>query len=129
MNFAKTPPATHKLFLSGSRKLLLKPSLFSLRLEIALDLVFNCLNHAWDGYNYRDFLLLYGLNDLRGIKRLLKENRAANELRDKYAEELSKDVAQGKQIQKANGMKDALVLNLLRDLRLKRREVRQYVAV
>ena len=38
-------------------------------------------------------------------------------------------MAQGKQIQEANGVKDALVFDVLRDLRLEWRQIRQYVAV
>src|SRR5207248_11182750 len=54
MNLAKAPPASNKLLFLCSRKLFLEPGPLSLRLEIALDLLFHCFDHARHGYNYRN---------------------------------------------------------------------------
>ena len=48
---------------------------------------------------------------------------------DEESQKLSEDVAQGQQVQEAQGMEPLLVLPMLSDLALNRFEVRQHVAV
>ncbi len=59
----------------------------------------------------------------------MKEDLAAKQLRDEDAHELPEDMAERHQVQKANGMKRALPLEIFLDLSLKRREVRQQISM
>ena len=63
------------------------------------------------------------------IQRVLKDDGRRQQLRQKDAEELSEDVAERQQVEKAQRMKDALVLQILADLALQRLQVGQDVAV
>src|SRR5215470_9756782 len=80
MNFAEAPPTTDKLLIRCGRTLPPKPVPSSLCFEIALDLVFDCLDDAGYGYGHGHSFILNRLNNLRRAQRFLKQNRTADKL-------------------------------------------------
>src|SRR5215813_13742537 len=80
MNSAEAPPTTNKLLIRCGRTLSPKPVPSSLCFEVALNLVFDCLDDAGHGYDHGNFLVLNRLNDLRRAQRFLKQNRTADKL-------------------------------------------------
>ena len=80
------------------------------RLEIAFDFLLQRIDEARNGDEHGDALAVDGGHDLGRIERIFKDDSRAQKRRQKNSEELSEDVAQREKIQKAYGMKPALIL-------------------
>src|SRR5208337_5245609 len=103
MDFAEDPPAAQKVLAGGGLEptaKLLQPSVV---LEIALNLLFQRLQHARNRNQHRDSLTADGGDNLGGFERVLKNDRAAHELWEEHAEKLPEDVDERQQVQEADG--------------------------
>jgi len=83
----------------------------------------------WYRYEHRDSLAPDSADDFARLEHILEDHRTAHELRQKYSQELSEHVAQGQQAQEANGMDQALILQISLDFPLERRDIAEHVAV
>ena len=97
--------------------------------EIALDLFLQRLQHARHRDQNRNPLASNGADDLAWFQAVLKNYRPAHELRKKNPQKLPEDVAQRQQVQKANRVDEAFVLEILLNLRLQRCHVRENIAM
>src|SRR5256885_17144894 len=76
-----------------------------------------------------DALAADGVDDVTGLQRLLKKNSSTQQWRHVHAEELPENVAERQQIQKAQWVYESCVFEIRTDLRLKRRDVAEHVAM
>ena len=104
MHAPEDPPAMEEMLSFRRLKAPLKILQTALVLQIALNLFFQRLQHARHRHQHRHALAPDSANDFAGLKRILEYHRAAQELRQKYSQELTKHVTQGQQVQEANGM-------------------------
>src|SRR5919202_1048847 len=94
MHVAEFPPTPRRL--PAPRLFELAPELgeATARLRFALDLLAQCVEQSRHGDDDRDAVAPHGLDDLRGLERVLEKDLAADDLRDKDAHELTEDVAE-----------------------------------
>ena len=129
MNLPESPPSLHELLVFGGFELLMEPCGLARRFHVSLQLVFQRLHQAGNSHHHRNPLVLDGAHHLARIQRVLEQHGRCQQLRQEDTQELSEDMAERQQIEKAQRMKDALVLQILADLALQRLQVGEDVAV
>ena len=113
VNSPESPPALEKA-LAFSRCQLL-PRLAG---KLALDFLLQRLHHSGHRHQHRDPVTADGGQDLARLKARLKDDRSANQARNKHAHVLPEHMAQRKHVEKADRMKNALVLEVFGNLPL-----------
>src|SRR5215469_13638497 len=126
---SKNPPSLEKVLPFGTLVCRAKPFQFALGLEITFDFLLQRLHHARHGDQHGDSLLGDGGDHIGWLKSVLEKDRAAHERWQIHPEELSENMAQRKQIKKADGMHPALVFEIGPDLSLEGCDVREHVPV
>ena len=123
MHAPEDPPAVEEML--SLRRLKPPPKIFqpAFIFQIALDFLFQRLQHARHRHQHRHALAPDGANDFARLERILKDHGAAHQLRQKHSQELSEHMAQGQQVQEANGMDQAFVLQIFLDFRFERRDI------
>src|SRR5262249_3188210 len=111
MNFAEAPPAPEKFFIFGSGK-----SRTHLIGELALDSLLQRFDYSRHRHQHGDSFPLDGGNHFARVQAVLKDHCSPDQRRNEHGHELSEDVAQRKQIEKTNGMKNAFVFEVLGNL-------------
>ena len=110
-------------------RLLLEPLLAASQLKVAFQLFFQRMQDARHRHQHRDAFILDGADDLCRIQGLLKVNRSRNQLWDENSQKLPEDMNQRQQVEKANGMEYALILQIFFDLRFEGFEIGKNIAV
>ena len=123
MHSPEDPPAVEEML--SLRRLKSPPEIFepAFIFQIALDLLLQRLQHARHRHQHRHSLAPDGANDFARLERILENHRAAHQLRQKYSQKLPEHVAQGQQVQEANGMDQAFILQIFLDFCFQRRDV------
>src|SRR6185369_7255022 len=129
MNLPEDPPAMQKMLAFGFSKLFLEIFQHALLFQVALDLLFQRLQHARHRDQHGNSFAANGAYHFAGLEGILKDHGAAHQLRQKHSEELPENMAQRKEVQKTNGMDEALVLQIFLDLCFKRSDIAENIAV
>src|SRR5262252_9218041 len=126
---AKDPPTMQEVLVFCFAESFLECRHFPAVFEIAFYLLLQRLEHTRDADQDRNALPTNGFDHLRGFQFLLKDHGASQQRRQEHAQKLAKDVAEGQQIQKAQGMHEALILQIPLHLALEWGSVRQNVSM
>src|SRR5579862_49938 len=129
VNYAKAPPAAEEMFAFGRFEIALKVFEFAAGCEIALDLILERFDEARDSDEHRYTLVVNRADHFRGVERVEEHRCAAQNLREENSEKLAEHVAERKEIEKAQRMKEAFPAAIAVDFFFEGFEVGEQVAV
>jgi len=129
VNRAETPPAAEEMFTLGRFEIALKFFEIAAGREVALDLILERFDEARDGDEHGHALAVNRADYFRGVERIEEHGCAAQNLRKKNSEKLAEDVAERKEVEKAQGVKEAFPAAVTVDFSFECFEVGEEVAV
>ena len=129
MNGAEAPPAAEEMFAFGRFEIALKFFEVAAGREIALDLILERFNEARDGDEHGHALAVNRADYFCRVKRIQEHGCAAQNLGEENSEKLAEDVAEGKEIEKPQRVKEAFPAAVAIDFFFEGFEVGEQVAV
>ena len=129
VNRAEAPPAAEEMFAFGRFEIALEFFELAAGGEIALDLILERFDEARDGDEHGDTLVVNRADYFRGVERIEEHGCAAENLGEENSEKLAEDVAERKEVEKAQGMKEAFPAAVAVDFFFEGFEVGEQVAV
>src|SRR5882724_7434627 len=129
MNAAKHPGAPEEFPALRAFEPALEPWRPPTDFHFAIDSRAQRIEHARNGYQRGSAFTFYGSKDFRWIRGRFENNRGAQQRWDEQRHELSKNMAQWNERNKAQGMKPALVLAVRFDAAFKRFEICQEISM
>src|SRR5262249_14237463 len=109
---AKDPPTMQEVLVFCVAESFLECRHFPAVFEIAFYFLLQRLEHTRDADQDRNALPTNGFDHLRGFQFLLKDHGASQQRRQEHAQKLAKDMAEWQQVQKAQRMHEALILQI-----------------
>src|SRR5271156_2115703 len=129
MDFAESPPAQKKVLLLRAREIFLKLLQLAITFHLPLDFALQRFDESRNGHQHGNTLVANHFNQAGRLERINQDHGAGEERRDQDTQHLAEDVAQWKQIQEAQRVKNALVVKIFLDFTLDGLDVGKDVAV
>src|ERR1700735_3066793 len=129
MDAPESPPAKKKVLLLRAREILATLLCAAVAFHLAQDFTLERFDKSRNRHENGYALVANHINQAGGLERIDEDHGAREEGRDEDSQHLAEDVAQRKQIQKAQWMKDALVAKIFLDFALDWFDVGKDVAV
>ena len=129
VNGAEAPPAAEEMFAFGRFEIALKFFESAAGREIALDLILERFDEARHGDEDGHALVVNRADYFGGVERVEKHGCAAQNLREENSEKLAKYVAERKEVEKAQRVKEAFPTAVTIDFFFEGFEVGEQVAV
>ena len=129
MDAPESPPAQKKVSLLGACDIFAKSFRPAIALELAQNFALQRFDKSRNRHQHGYALVANHVNQAGGLERVNKDHGAREKRGNEYSQHLAEDVAQRKQVQKAQRVKNALVTKIFLDFTLDWFDVCKDVAV
>ena len=129
VNGAEAPPAAEEMFAFGRFEIALKFFEFATGCEVALDLILERFDEARNGDEHGYALVVNRADYFGGVECIEKHGCAAQNLGEENSEKLAEYVAERKEVEKSQRMKEAFPAAVTIDFFFEGFEVGEQVAV
>src|SRR5579859_1632177 len=129
VNLAEAPPTPEKMLVLSQCESFLKLFDLAVALRVTFDFASQRFDEAGNRNDHRDPLPPDRVHELRGPERIDENDGASQHRRNEQAEHLAKNMAEGKQVQKAKRVDKLFIAKVFLNFSLQRFDIREDVAV